>query len=46
MGLGRVGGVQRKGGFLSRQLGEQQQLNSTSADEMDEIDAGVQAELT
>ncbi len=32
-------------GFLSRQLGEQEQPNSTAADEMDEIEAGVQAEL-
>lgn len=32
-------------GFLSRQLGEQEQPNSTGADEMDEIEAGVHAEL-
>lgn len=32
-------------GFLSRQLGERQQHNSAGADEMDEIEAGVQADL-
>ena len=32
-------------GFLSRQLGEREQPNRTGADEMDEIEAGVQAEL-
>lgn len=32
-------------GFLSRQLGEWEQPNGAGADEMDEIEAGVQAEL-
>ena len=32
-------------GFLSRQLGEREQPNSAGADEMDEIEAGVQADL-
>lgn len=32
-------------GFLSRQLGEREQPHSTGADEMDEIEAGVQAQL-
>lgn len=32
-------------GFLSRQLGEWEQPNRTRADEMDEIEAGVKAEL-
>lgn len=32
------------GGFLSRQLGKQEQPNSPGADEMDEIESGVQAE--
>lgn len=39
--------MQRKGvvvGFLSRQLGRQRQPYSTGADEMDEIEARVQAE--
>lgn len=47
-GLVGGGGVQRKGvvvGFLSRQLGRQRQPNSTGADEMDEIEARVQADL-
>lgn len=32
-------------GFLSRQLGEREQPHSAGADEMDEIEAGVQAQL-
>lgn len=32
-------------GFLSRQLGEQEQPYSTGVDEMDEIEAGAQAGL-
>ena len=32
-------------GFLRRQLGEREQPHCTSADEMDEIEAGVQAQL-
>lgn len=31
-------------GFLSRQLGEKEQPNSTDADEMEEIEAGLQVE--
>lgn len=52
MGLGR-GGKKKKEkekekvvcGFQSRQLGEREQHNSAGTDEMDEIQAGVQAEL-
>lgn len=32
-------------GFLSRQLGEREQPNCSAADEMDEIEAAVQADL-
>lgn len=32
-------------GFLSRQLGKREQPNSSAADEMDEIEAAVQADL-
>lgn len=32
-------------GFLSRQLGEQQQPNNSAVDEMDEIEAAEQADL-
>lgn len=48
MGFDRGGGAEKKKvvcGFLSRQLGEREQPHRTGADEMDEIEAGVQAQL-